>query len=80
MEHKKKEPWRILVAVLSAVFILFMWVKKDIVSIYTTMPKEDVFPLILTTIAVTLVKVAGIAIFLLLVKWIIGRIQNRKNK
>jgi hypothetical protein len=68
MEHKKKEPWRIVLAILSMVFILFMWIKKDIVSIYTTMPKEQILPLILTTVAVTLLKVAGITAVLLLVK------------
>ena len=29
MTNKKKEPWRI-VAILSVLFIIFMWVKKDV--------------------------------------------------
>lgn len=39
---KKREPWRIVVASLSIAYIVFMWVRKDIVTIYSTMPKEQV--------------------------------------
>jgi hypothetical protein len=45
-----------------------MWVEKDIVSIYATMPKEQVFPLIATTLAVSLLKVALLAGAILLIK------------
>ena len=54
-----------------------MWVEKDIMTIYTTMPKEQVVPLIATTIAVSLIKVAAIAGGILLIKWIIGKAKNR---
>ncbi len=75
-ENKKKtEPWRVIVFILAALFIVFMWVKNDVVSIYTTMPREQVVPLITTTIAVSLIKVAAIAGGILLVKWMIGKIK-----
>ena len=48
-----KEPWRIIVGIASIAYIVFMWVKKDIVSIYTTMPQEQIVPLIATTVAVS---------------------------
>ena len=54
-----------------------MWVEKDIVTIYTTMPKEQVVPLIATTIAVSLIKVAAIAGGILLIKWIISKFKNK---
>ena len=54
---RKKEPWRILVAVLSVAFILFMWIRKDVLSIYAETPMEEIFPLIATTVAVTLLRV-----------------------
>ena len=75
--NKKKEPWRIIVGILAIIFILYMWVKKDIVTIYTTMPKEQVAPLIATTIAVSLIKVAAITGGILLIKWIIGKFKNK---
>ena len=75
--NKKKEPWRIIVGILAIIFILYMWVKKDIVTIYTTMPKEQVAPLIATTIAVSLIKVAAITGGILLIKWIISKFKNK---
>ncbi len=75
--NKKKELWRIIVGVLAIIFIVFMWVEKDIVTIYATMPKEQVAPLIATTIAVFLIKVAAIASGILLIKWVINKFKNK---
>ena len=74
---KKKEPWQIIVFLLSALFIIFMWVKNDIITIYTTMPKDQIIPLIVTTIAVSLIKVAAITGGILLIKWIVSKIKNK---
>ena len=76
VENKKTEPWRIIVFIISLLYIVFMWVKKDIVAIYTTMPAEQVVPLIVTTIAVSLIKVAAIAGGVLLIKWVIGKAKK----
>ena len=54
-EKKKKEPWRIIVGILAIAFIVYMWVENDIMTIYATMSKEQVAPLIATTIAVSLI-------------------------
>lgn len=76
-ENKKKtEPWRIIVGIIAIIWIIFMWVKKDIASVYTAMPQEEVIPLIVTTIAVSLIKVAVIAGGILLIKWAIGKIKK----
>lgn len=77
-ENKKpKEPWKIIVFIISVLFIVFMWVKKDIMTIYTTMPEGQVVPLIATTVAVSLMKVTAIAGGILLVKWIAGKIKKK---
>ena len=75
----KKEPWRIAVGILAIAFIVYMWVEKDIITIYTTMPREQVAPLIVTTIAVSLIKVAAIAGGILLIKWIISKFKNKQT-
>lgn len=55
-----------------------MWVKKDITAIYATMPKEQLTPLIVTTIVVTLFKVLAITGVLFLIKQIICKIKYKK--
>ena len=74
---KKIEPWRIIAFVLAVAFIIFMWVKKDMTEIYATMPPEQIAPLIVTTVAVSLLKVAVIAGTILLIKWIVGKINKK---
>lgn len=73
---KKKEPWRIIVFIISVLYIVFMWIKKDIVAIYGAMPAEQVAPLIATTVAVSLIKVAAITGGVLLLKWIISKVKK----
>ncbi len=75
--NKKKEPWRIIVGIIAIAFIVYMWVKKDIITIYTTMPQEQAFPLIATTIAVSLIKIGAIAGGILLIKWIISKAMKK---
>ncbi len=74
---KKIEPWRIIVFVIAVAFIIFMWVKKDIAEIYATMRTEQIAPLIVTTIAVSLLKIAAIAGVILLIKWIVSKIKKK---
>ena len=73
MNGQKKEPWRIIVAIISIVFIIYMWVEKDILAIYSSMPAEQALPLTVTTVAVSLLKVAMLTVGILVVKWIAGK-------
>ena len=72
----KKEPWRIVVALLSVAWIIGMWVKKDMAGIGTTMSSADALPLLATTIAVTFLKVLAIAAAILLLKWLARKIKK----
>ncbi|MBE6608453.1 MAG: hypothetical protein E7633_07840 [Ruminococcaceae bacterium] len=75
----KKEPWRIVVFVISLLFIIFMWIKNDVVEIYTTMPQEQIVPLIVTTIVVSFLKIGAIVAAVLLIKWIVDKIKNKSK-
>lgn len=75
--NKKKEPWRIIACIISIIFIVYMWIQKDIASIYAAMPKEEAIPLIITTILVSLTKVAAITGGILLIKWIANRVKKK---
>ena len=77
MKSWKKEPWRIAVGVISILFIVFMWVKKDIVAIYQTAPKEQLVPMLVTTIVVSLLKVGLIAGAVFLIKLILEKLLRK---
>ena len=72
----KKELWRVIIFIISILFIVFMWVKKDVAEIYTAMPGEQIVPIIATTIAVSLLKAALFSGAILLIKWIIKKIRK----
>ncbi len=78
MKRKKIGLWRIFICIISIIFIVFMWVKNDIARIYSTMPKEQVFPLIITTLLVSLLKVLAIAGGVLLIKWLFDKFKTKK--
>ena len=67
-----------IVGIISIVLIVYMWIEKDIMTIYATMPEEQVVPLIATTITVSLIKVAAIAGGILLIKWMIRKVKNKQ--
>ena len=78
-DNKKKiDLWRIIVFIIAVGFIIFMWIKKDIADTYVNTPEEEIVSLIVTTIAVSLIKIAVIAGVVLLVKWIVNKIKNKK--
>ena len=76
-KKKKTEPWRLSVFIIAIAFILFLWIMKDIAKIYETVPSEQVLPLLITTVAVSLLKVAVITGAILLIKWIVGKIKKK---
>ena len=77
MDGKKKEPWRIVLALLSVAYIVFLWVKKDLLSVYAAASKEQVLPVMATTAAVTLVKVILIAAAVGIIRWIAGKYKKK---
>ena len=77
MKNKKIDLWRIILFTVAVVVIIFLWVKKDIAQIYATVPKDEILPLAATTIAVSLLKVLGLIVAGLVIKWVIDR---RKKK
>ena len=64
-------------AAASILFIVVMWVKKDVAAIYSQLSPEDALPLLVTTVAVTALKVAAMAGAIVLVKWIIRKIKDK---
>ena len=72
----KKELWRYVLAGISVLYIVYMWAEKDILRVCGNLPAEQMLPMMVTTVAVTLAKVALLAGGILLVKWLIGKFQK----
>ena len=72
MKNNKIETWKLVMGAISIIYIISMWVKKDMLS--TNMPLS--LPLIVTSIAVTLLKVCAIASVVLLVKWLMNKLKK----
>lgn len=53
--------------------IAYNWIRKDIWSVYGDMPAEQMLPLAVTTVGVTLVKIIAIALGVWLFKKIAVR-------
>ena len=76
MKEQKREPWRIVVGIIAIAYIIYMWVEKDIIAIYSSMPAEDALPLAVTTVVVSLIKVGLMTVGILLIKWILGKFKK----
>ena len=72
----KKEPWRYAVAAVSVIFIIYMWTQKNLAAVYAELPLEQLLPVVVTTLAVTIVKVAGIAAVAFAVKWLLKKLKR----
>ncbi len=69
----KKAPWRWAVGLVSAAFIVYLWSTKDVAGSYGDLTREELLPLLATNLAVTLVKVLGIAAVVWLVRWLVAK-------
>ena len=58
MKSVEKKPRRIVIAILSVCVIAYMWIKKDVLGLWTEVGAEDALPFLLTNIGVTLIKIA----------------------
>ena len=76
MQKKKKEPWRIGAFLAGAAAIVWMFAKKGITITLATLPREQALPMIVTTVSVSLLKVALLAGVLLLAKWLLGKLRK----
>ena len=79
MKEIERKPRRIAVAVLSVIVIAIMWVKKDVLGLWSGISSEDLLPLLLTNGVVMIAKIAILAGGIYLIKILFAKIKN-KNK
>ena len=76
MKSVEKKPRRIVIAILSVCVIAYMWIKKDVLGLWTEVGAEDALPFLLTNIGVTLIKIAVLAGIVYLVKTIAKKMKK----
>ena len=76
MQAQGREPWRIAAGIAAVIFIVYMWVKKDIAAVYSALPPEQLLPVIVTAIGVTLLKIGAMAGGILLLRWILSKTRQ----
>ena len=64
---KKTDLWQIIAAVISGLYIIYLWSSKDIEA---AAGSENMVPIIVTSILVSTAKLALIAGAVLLIKWL----------
>ena len=75
-KSQKKPAWRIAAFILGVAAIVVMWAGKDVTSRFAGMSPEQALPMVVTSIAVTLLKVALMTGVVLLIKWLAGKIRK----
>lgn len=76
-DKKKKEPWRIIVKMISIAFIIYVWVEKDIVSTLTTIPKEQFVSMVVPHLVVYLIAIVVISGGVFMIKRIVGKMKKK---
>ena len=77
MKEIERKPRRIAVAVLSIIVIAIMWIKKDVLGLWSNVSSEDLLPLLVTNGAVMLLKIAVLAGGIYLVKMLFVKIKKK---
>ena len=78
MKNAKKEPWRLVIGVVSIIFIVVIWVTKDIEAVYDSLPIEQLVPMLATSVVVTIAKVAAISGVFFLAKWLVKKFSKKQ--
>lgn len=77
MKNNKIEPWRLVICIIAIIYIIFIWVKKNIVSVLEIVPKDEVVIVIITTILVSILKVGIFAFIFRFIKWLINKVNKK---
>ena len=77
MKEIERKPRRIAIGVLSIIVIAIMWIKKDVLGLWSNVSSEDLLPLLVTNGAVMLLKIAVLAGGIYLVKMLFVKIKKK---
>ena len=79
MKSIERKPRRIAIGALSIIVIAIMWIKKDVLGLWSNISSEGQLPLLATNAVVMIVKIAVLAGIVYLVKMLLAKIRNKKS-
>ena len=78
MKSIERKPRRIAVAVLSMIVIAVMWIKKDVLGLWSNISSEDLLPMLATNAVVIIVRIALFVGIIYLIRKLAAKIRNKK--
>ena len=79
MKSIERKPRRIVIGVLSIIVIAIMWIKKDVLGLWSGLSSEDILPLLATNAVVIIIRIAILAGIIYLVRKLAAKIKNKKE-
>ena len=80
MKSIERKPRRIAVAVLSVIVIAIMWIKKDVLGLWSNLSSEDLLPLLATNAVVIIIRIAILVGIIYLVRKLAAKIKSKKDR
>ena len=79
MKSIERKPRRIVIGVLSIIVIAIMWIKKDVLGLWSNISSEDLLPMLATNAVVIIVRLAILAGIIYLIRKLAAKIRNKKS-
>ena len=80
MKSIERKPRRIAIGVLAIIVIAIMWIKKDVLGLWSNISSEDLLPLLATNAVVIIVRIAILAGIIYLIRKLVAKIRNKKTE
>ncbi|MBQ6877692.1 MAG: hypothetical protein IJO22_04755 [Oscillospiraceae bacterium] len=77
MKSVERKPRRIAVGILSIIVIAIMWIKKDVLGLWSGISSEDLLPMLATNAVVIIVRIAILAGIIYLARKAIAKIKAK---
>ena len=77
MKSIERKPRRIAIGALSIIVIAIMWIKKDVLGLWSNVSSEDLLPLLATNAVVIIVRIAILAGIIYLVRKLLTKLKKK---
>ena len=78
MKSIERKPRRIAIGVLSIIVIAIMWIKKDVLGLWSNLSSEDILPLLATNAVVIIIRIAILAAIVYAIKTLLKKSKSNK--